>query len=695
MVRRALAPVAALVVTVLAACQGDPAASTTPHTQERSTLAPSEFGAPRAARSPGAAEVIPGQYLVVFRSGGAAGSDVVELRTAAKLRKAKKPTKLKHTYSTVLQGFAAELEPEDVAELRADPEVALVEPDPVVRMAGSQANATWGLDRIDQASLPLNGSYNYGNEGAGVTVYILDTGINTGHVDFGGRAVGGYDAVTAGGSAGDCNGHGTHVAGTVGGTTWGVAKSVRLVSVRVLDCSGNGAGSSLLAGMDYVVRQKQANPGTPAVANLSLVGGASSAFDQAVQNMINAGVATVVAAGNASVDACTVSPSRLPAAITVGASDANDVAASFSNFGACVDLVAPGVVITSTYVGSSTATAAMSGTSMATPHVAGAAALYLGANGSASPAQVHGALVSNSVVGRVSSLVGGQANRLLSVSFLGGSAPAPAPPAAHTTPLSITPPTTSLPVGSTLSLTATGSAVSGANVYYRASDPTIAQVETWSGKVTALRAGTVTIFGTAQAAGYPTAAVQLTVTAPVAPAPVPDERTSAPLSIAPAASSLSVGGSLILTATGSAVSGANVYYRASDPTIAQVETWSGQVTALRAGTVTIFGTAQAAGYPTAAVQLTVTEGTPTPAPSAPLTISLPAGGLSVGATTTVLASGSAVSGSNVYYRSSDPGVVQVDAWSGRVMALRAGTVMIFGTAQVSGYPSASVEVIVR
>ncbi|GLC28065.1 ricin-type beta-trefoil lectin domain protein [Roseisolibacter agri] len=428
MVRRVLAPVATLVVTVLAACQGDLPAPVAPDLLATSSLA----GAPRLARSPAANEVVPGQYLVVFRAGVADGNGRSEAKAAEKIARARKPAKLKHTYSAVIKGFAAELSDEDVAALRADPDVAVVEPDPVVRMAGSQAGATWGLDRIDQASLPLNGTYSYGNDGSGVTVYILDTGINTGHVEFGGRAVAGYDAITSGGGAADCNGHGTHVAGTVGGATYGVAKNVRLVAVRVLDCSGNSAGSSLMAGMDWVTRQKQASPSTPMVANMSLVGAASSSFDQAVQNMINAGVTAVVAAGNSSLDACTVSPSRLPAAITVGASDQTDVYASFSNYGSCVDITAPGVVITSSYIGSTTATAAMSGTSMATPHVAGAAALYLAANRTATPAQVSGALVNNSVTGRILSLAGGQTNRLLSIAFLGGSVTEPAPVPAPT-----------------------------------------------------------------------------------------------------------------------------------------------------------------------------------------------------------------------------------------------------------------------
>jgi subtilisin family serine protease len=427
MIRSFRSPAAVLGTLALAACQGDLAAPTAPP-----TAAPSV--GPRLARA-AAPEVVPGQYLVTFRDGVADGAAKAESKAAEKIARGKKG-KLKHTYSAVMHGFAAELDSTDVDALRADPDIALVEPDPVMRIAGSQSGATWGLDRIDQAALPLNGSYVYGNDGAGVTVYILDTGINTGHVDFGGRAVGGLDAVSSGSGAADCNGHGTHVAGTVGSSTWGVAKAARLVAVRVLDCGGSGSGSSLLAGMDYVVRQKQGSPATPMVVNMSISGSASGTFDTAVQNMINAGVTAVVAAGNAASDACGVSPARLSSAITVGASDASDNAAPFSNYGGCVDLTAPGVNITSTYIGGSTALAGMSGTSMATPHVAGAAALYLAANRSAAPAQVASALVGNSTTGRLASLIGGTPDRLLSIAFLAGapsSPPVPTQPVAPTT----------------------------------------------------------------------------------------------------------------------------------------------------------------------------------------------------------------------------------------------------------------------
>ena len=383
---------------------------------------PSVYSAPRA-RASLASVPIPGQYIVLFKP----GTPGVEGRTRALF--AANPAKLKYIYSRAVLGFAAELDDTLRTSLRADPNVILIEQDQTVNAIGTtQTGATWGLDRIDQRSRPLDNAYTYTPNGSGVTVYIIDTGINFTHVDFGGRAVTGFDAVTLGGTAADCHGHGTHVAGTVGGTTYGVAKAVRLVAVRVLGCGGSGTTSGVIAGVDWVTQQKQANPSVPSAANMSLSGGPSTALDNAITNSITAGVVYAIAAGNSSADACNYSPSRVAPAITVGATDNVDVFASFSNRGACVDISAPGVAITSDYIGSTTATTLMSGTSMASPHVAGAAALYLSANTTATPAQVQTALASNATTGTVVGLPTGTADKLLYVGFLNTAPPPPPPP---------------------------------------------------------------------------------------------------------------------------------------------------------------------------------------------------------------------------------------------------------------------------
>jgi aqualysin 1 len=380
---------------------------------------------------------IPGQYIVVFKeeagARGAAEAAIHQVEAAG--------GRMLYTYSAALVGFAAQLPDEALETLRRDPNVAYVEVDQELSIDASQTNATWGLDRIDQRDLPLNSTYNYNATGTGVNAYIIDTGIRYTHNEFGGRAFLGYDSIGDGRNGNDCNGHGTHVAGTVGGTVYGVAKNVRLYSIRVLNCQGSGTNSGVIAGVNWVTSNRQ----LPAVANMSLGGGASTALDNAVRNSVAAGVTYAVAAGNSNANACNYSPARVAEALTVGSTMSNDARSSFSNFGSCVNIFAPGSNITSAWHTSNTATNTISGTSMASPHVAGVAALYLQANPSASPAAVGNAIINNATTGRLSGIGSGSPNRLLYSLF--GSGPAPTPTPVPPTPTPVPPTPTPPPSG--------------------------------------------------------------------------------------------------------------------------------------------------------------------------------------------------------------------------------------------------------
>jgi len=359
---------------------------------------------PQVPVAPVNATIVPGQYVVVFRDGVA---DPVGL--SSQLVRAKGGT-LHFTYTSALKGFAASLSDVAARELAQNPLVAYVEPEQEFRVDVTQsmdANGDpWGIDRIDQTALPLSRTYTYTATGAGVHAYIIDTGIWTMTADFGGRANNVYDAFAANGE--DCNGHGTHVSGTIGGATYGVAKGVSLHGVRVLSCSGVGLTSQIIAGIDWV-RQNAVHP---AVANMSLGGGVSTALNDATTNLWNAGVFVAVAAGNDNADACQASPASATGAFTVAASEKTDTKASYSNWGTCVEAYAPGSAIKSDYLLGTTSS--LSGTSMASPHVAGVAVLYKATFGDASSATVSNWIISNATAGVITGNPGGTPNRLLS-----------------------------------------------------------------------------------------------------------------------------------------------------------------------------------------------------------------------------------------------------------------------------------------
>ena len=343
--------------------------------------------------------VIENEYIVVLRD----GADVDLGATQARNGGGRVVAEWRHA----LNGYAVQGPPDLIVALRTDPNVQYVEQVQEYSVDVTQSNATWGLDRIDQDNLPLNSTYTYSNTGAGVRAYIIDTGIRTTHSEFGGRAIAGANFANGQGTD-DCNGHGTHVAGTVGGTTYGVAKGVTLVAVRVLNCAGSGSTTGVVSGINWVKQNATAS----AVANMSLGGGASTTIDNAVTNAVSAGITFAVAAGNSNANACNYSPARVPSAITVGATTSADQRASYSNFGSCVDIFAPGSSITSAWKNSNTATNTISGTSMASPHVAGVAALYLQANPGAAPLTVRNALV-NAATSNVGSAGAGSPNKLL------------------------------------------------------------------------------------------------------------------------------------------------------------------------------------------------------------------------------------------------------------------------------------------
>ncbi|UJF21108.1 S8 family serine peptidase [Shewanella sp. OMA3-2] len=365
-------------------------------------------------------KAIKGSYIVVFNTPSVLNLQDVSALTDFSTQQANMlannyDISVVKNFGSALNGVLINANAKQIAELQNDPKIKYIEQDqmmsisPVITASGNQASPTWGLDRIDQRDLPLDSNYHYDFDGSGVTAYVVDTGVLTSHNEFGGRATSGYDFIDNDFDATDCNGHGTHVAGTIGGSSYGVAKNVNIVGVRVLNCSGSGSNSGVISGINWVKN----NASGPSVANMSLGGGASQATDDAVNAAVAAGISFVVAAGNDNSNACNYSPARAANAITVGSTTSSDSRSSFSNYGTCLDIYAPGSSITSAWYTSNNSTNTISGTSMAAPHVAGVAAIYLNQSPNMTPSQVTNLLTTRASSGKVSDAKTGSPNSLL------------------------------------------------------------------------------------------------------------------------------------------------------------------------------------------------------------------------------------------------------------------------------------------
>ncbi|KOV85060.1 S8 family serine peptidase [Nocardia sp. NRRL S-836] len=463
------------------------------------------------------ADVVQDSYIVSLKAGTAS-------RAAAPDLASRYGGKVRDVWQHALNGFSVTMSAKQAARLAADPRVDYVQQDAQVRMLDVQQNPpSWGLDRVDQRDLPLSNSYQYDTTASNVTAYVIDTGVRTTHQTFGGRATWGTNT-SGDGNNSDCNGHGTHVAGTIAGAEYGLAKAAKIVAVKVLNCQGSGTTAGVVSGIDWVT----ANAVKPAVANMSLGGGADATLDAAVRRSIAAGVTYAIASGNSNTDACSTSPARVTEAITVNASTNTDARASFSNYGSCTDIYAPGQNIVSSWNTNDTATNNISGTSMATPHVAGAAALWLATHPTDSPAAVWNGLNAASTPNKITNVGANTPNKLLYTLWGGGQpgSPSVANPGAQTstvgTPVSLqlsatggTPPYSWTVSGLPAGLTASSSgAISGT--------PTTAGTYSVTATVTdsAGKTGTATFSWTVNAVGGSCDA--RTNSTPVA---IPDQQT--------------------------------------------------------------------------------------------------------------------------------------------------------------------------